>query len=432
MGHARSSSPFQFKLLDAVVVLVPAVQFVEFNVVGRLFLGEMLLAALFPVLIIKRGRLLVAPLPRTAIALGLFWLVGQMLTDVIRATPFEDFARGWAKIGFFLVNFMAIYLLVVGSRRRIVLFVLGLVLGGFLTYQFDPGIYAVGDPWKFGVGTSVTMLLILLAVMVQWRRSRHVLVAAGIVLFASALNIYMGYRSFGGICFVTGAFMLLQGWMTQGGRRQIAIGPGQAIAVGITGLVAASLALAAYSSMAGSGLLGSTAQAKYEMQTRGTFGVLLAGRPSILTSAKAVMDSPIVGHGSWAKNRDYAVEHYRSLQLLDVPVDDTMLSTLLIPSHSYVMGAWVEAGIMGAIFWLWVLWQAARRLLGLAGNRELLSPLLIFIIVNLTWSVLFSPFGAYGRLTAAFFLASLFTVFTPTILIRKPVEKRGRIVRGFS
>jgi hypothetical protein len=67
-----------------------------------------------------------------------------------------------------------------------------------------------------------------------------------------------------------------------------------------------------------------------------------------------------------------------------------------------LFGAWVESGIVGAVFWFWVLWIPARALI-CASGREPLFPFFAFIGMLLIWNVLFSPYGADGRFTATYF-----------------------------
>ncbi len=69
-----------------------------------------------------------------------------------------------------------------------------------------------------------------------------------------------------------------------------------------------------YAYLASSGQLGDKAQDKYEAQTRGKFGILAGGRPEVLVSWRAVLDSPILGHGSWAEDSKYS-EMLKDLQL---------------------------------------------------------------------------------------------------------------------
>src|SRR5512146_2090543 len=112
---------------DLLAFIIPCLIFAEVKLVGRLFLPEVVLLVLFPFLLRHRGRILWMGPPKTLIVLGLFWLSGQIVTDVIRSIPFEDFSRGWSNIGIFLLEFSVIYLLVIKSERRVLLFALGVV-----------------------------------------------------------------------------------------------------------------------------------------------------------------------------------------------------------------------------------------------------------------------------------------------------------------
>ena len=39
---------------------------------------------------------------------------------------------------------------------------------------------------------------------------------------------------------------------------------------------------------------------------QGKYGFLIGGRSDMVAGAKAIMDKPIMGHGSWATNCEYA------------------------------------------------------------------------------------------------------------------------------
>jgi hypothetical protein len=53
---------------------------------------------------------------------------------------------------------------------------------------------------------------------------------------------------------------------------------------------------------ASEGWLGDEAREKYLIQSSGDMGILLGGRTQILASAQAIIDSPVIGHGSRAKD----------------------------------------------------------------------------------------------------------------------------------
>ncbi len=121
--------------LDVLVLLIPCTSFIEFELIGRVFAPEMLLAFTIPFLLYAgKGREISLALPKTFLLLACLWLIGQVITDLVRQTPFNDWIRGWAKISFTMINFAALSMLIERRPRRIILFSLGLALGGILTF----------------------------------------------------------------------------------------------------------------------------------------------------------------------------------------------------------------------------------------------------------------------------------------------------------
>jgi len=149
------------------------------------------------------------------------------------------------------------------------------------------------------------------------------------------------------------------------------------------------------------GWFGEEALQKYEIQSSGDAGILLGGRNEFLAAGSAIRDSPVIGHGSWAKDPKYKAILYDRLAELGYRRMGPELESDVIPSHSYVFGAWVESGIVGAVFWCWVLWVTASALLRASG-REPLFPFFAFIALLLIWNLLFSPYGAGERFTATY------------------------------
>lgn len=410
---------------NAFACLIPMLMFLEVKLVGRLFVSEVLLLVALPFLMLSKARKLLEPLPRTVILLSFFWFVGQVFTDLIRDAPFEDYSRGWAKIIFFSTNFMALYLLLRGQPKRWLLFGLGIAVGQILGYVISPNEYAEGQPWKFGVGSAVTILCVLLTQSAVISRIR--LLPGSIIGLMGLVNIYFNSRSLGLICLVTAGYLfLLARAKTRGGAAQshgkTARWPQTIAALGIFIAVGAAVQWG-YGYAAGSGWLGEDAEVKYRAQGAGDLGLLLGGRTEILASSQAIIDSPIIGHGSWAKNADYVdLAEYRYAQLgyesLGVSESE------LIPTHSHLFGTWVEAGIVGAIFWGWVFLQAMRLLFSPGLRHFKYAGWVFFLTLSLLWSILFSPFGASQRMYAAFDIVVILLVLTD--LRRKSGYARGR------
>jgi hypothetical protein len=390
---------------DALVFGAPAVIAVELAIVGRLFATELILLASLPVLLRERGRM---PIDRTAQivgACGALWLGNQVVTDIVRDSVFHDYARGWLKIFFAMSNSFALYLLLANERRRYVLFVLGAVVGLLVQYVASPDFLARIDPWKFGLAFPLTMLIALVASHHAVRRLP--LLPPGLLAGAAALNLEEGYRSLAGVCFLAAGYIGVQQFVTRDRERQVHLSLAQVLAVCVMTVALGFAFLATYAYAAQHGLLGSAAARKYAEQKSNKFGsVVIDGRPTIYIASKAIADAPVVGHGSWASDPRYAREGLTDLERAGYRVDPNIQYELLheteIPTHSYLFGAWVEAGVFGALFWLVVLGLIGWVFLNLFGSRVPLSPLIALYMMLLTWNILFSPFGAEHRVFAPF------------------------------
>lgn len=383
---------------DAFAFVVPILLAVHFGVGGQLFLSEVVLLLALPFLFDDARRRGVKRISPVAVTLAVLWMFSLILTDVYRGTPFEDYSRGWSKVAFLVLNFAAISLLIDGRWRRVTLFAIGLAIGEVLQFYLEPSIYAAGNPWKFGLGPPVTLAGALLASRPAVYR-RPVL-AAGIFLALGVVNLKLGFRSLGGVCLLSGFIVVLAARsahllrIDRRGLRTLTV-------LGLSVLVA-FVVVDIYGYTARHGLLGGQVLQKYETE-QSSLGIL-SGRPEIIVAARAIRDSPIIGHGSWAKDPKYVADLQAELHKAGYRGSTVPRSPDLIPTHSHLFGAWVEAGILGALFWLWMLALAINllpRVHRLAGG---FPPLVAFLAVSFLWDVLFSPFGAERRLVMAFYL----------------------------
>ena len=409
-SEGNGALPLRSSWIDFVIFLIPALKFFQVNLVGSLYGGDWLVVGLFG-LLWRRGLLtpLAAPLPKRFLTLGTLWLISQVVTDIIRETPFHDYARGWAKIVLTLVHFSVLYLLLHGMPRRISIYGWGLVVGSLLTYFLNPFLYAGQYPWEFGWGFPVTLAAFLLT---SGQSYRSLLLPAVL----AAVNLYLSFRSMAAVCFVVLIYLFLRiAWLEKEGRRQWRAKPRHVVAA----LVLVALAIlgisAAYAKAVSSGLLGSEAQYKYEFQATGDYGLLLGGRSEILLGLMAVYDSPLLGHGSWAKDPDYVAAYQSVLLLLGydsasfqrgqgIGIDSSGDADYLIGGHSNLLGAWVEAGILGALFWVWVLIIAFRSLNQLYSLGNHLAPLATFCTFWLIWYVCFEPYGGDLRFNTLYYV----------------------------
>ncbi len=383
--------------LDLWAFVLPAISFVEVTIVGRLIVTEILMLPMLPWLWSARDRL---PLPRWFIVLWAGWLVGQILTDIVVESAFEDYARGWAAIVFTFTNCAAI-LVLASTPRRARLFALGIAVGGVVGYLFVPSVYAAFDPWKWAFALPVGLALAAglsgtVGAKLPWLT---------VVAFAAfgAMNLFFGFRSLGGVSLLTAGYLAISSVAGRphatANRLVMRAGVGLAILA-----VAMVVTLQLYDAAASGGLLGADARAKY-LQQSGPLGVLVGGRPEVLASSQAIIDSPLLGHGSWAQDFKYVDLRAERLSSLGYDVGAGSLDVALIPAHSYLMGSWVWAGFLGGLFWLAILGIAVWLLATLYSSRVALAPLLVFSTMLLLWNIAFSPYGIGVRLITAYGVA---------------------------
>lgn len=186
---------------------------------------------------------------------------------------------------------------------------------------------------------------------------------------------------------------------------------GLALMAGLTALIAVTV-------VTSRGYLGEDAARKNEEQAGAKGGLLFGGRPEILISSIAVMDSPILGHGSWAKDPIYVDmldDMLAESGIRNDPDTDEELFQGIIPAWCHLMGAWVWAGFLGAVFWAYVFWLVLKGIVQAAMAPSFLTPVYMYLLVLFAWDILFSPFGAGRRLTESVFLVIILDLleFTP-------------------
>ncbi|GAA4642528.1 hypothetical protein GCM10023115_06240 [Pontixanthobacter gangjinensis] len=418
----RSRADVEFDPWMLLAFLYPLSKLVMIDFIGQLYLTDILGVALLIFMIRSpdfAARL--GELRLLLILMGL-WLASLIITDLLRQSAPEDFLRGWAKIIFFGVQIAALWLFLPRRRGYLIAF----ALGSSISWGLGVSERFAGYEWKFGYDRAAAFFVIGL-ICVGWRRwpllrtlSPALLGALAIfVLFQNARSSFITILLAAGIC---GLVLAVERWPAL--QRSIRAPTfGLLLLVGAAG---ASLVNSGYASLAESGGLGAEARAKYAEQTAGDVPLIFGGRSESLISVKAIGDSPVIGHGSWAKDRRY-VELYRSMRLrLGLPVHDNYFQTReLIPTHSYVLGAWVEAGALGALFWLYVLGLPFVAIYQLLGRNEPLLPLVAYLSIGLVWAIPFSPFGATERFIAAYQIVVLMWVIRSPSFVNDALKGRS-------
>ena len=392
--------------VDAFTFFLAASGSFVVQLIGELPIATLILLPVAPILIalrperLQRKRLL--PL---FVLLGI-WLIGQGVTDLYRGTNSADWLRTMARILFLGLWMLCLAILVGQNTRRQALFLAGFAVGSLLQAFLQPSDLAEADPWKFGYSAGITGLVVLLS-CIFFRRQKIILVL--LFMAAAVLNLTFNFRSPILVLFITlvlvvpipaqfGSFRLLPSSRS----------PARVVLLIVLAVVAGKSAESLVLLLTAQGVLGEAAQEKNMAQSEAKAGLLLGGRSEILVSSRAVLDSPFLGHGSWAKDLHY-VEMYHDLRASygmkreeELTGEDEERD--LIPTHSHLMGSWVDAGLCGALFWIYVFCLVAKGIASAGISPPPLAPVYVYKLTAFLWDILFSPAASRTILPEAFLL----------------------------
>ncbi len=395
--------------VDYLVFVIGVAVYVNIAFIGVLTLADILLSVLFVYFAFRRKFRVESRLARIFLILGLLWLTSQIATDLIRHTTFVDYARGWSNIGLTLVNFSVLCTLLYGRPGRLMLFGWGTVAGQILMFCLSPNDFQIDHPWKFGVAYPLSLAVALIASHRSCRDHWPGILMAVV----GVVHIFMDARNAGAVCLAAGFYLSVNRYMRRRNTLDGQLKKSRIIAMtGVLALGAVGI-FWSYQFAARSGLMGEDAREKFTEQSSGRFGVLLGGREELLATIPAIIDSPILGHGSWAKNPVYLLGMRQALFLLGyhgaLNLSPEDLTEGLIPSHSFLFGAWVYAGILGALLWAWVWLMIIVSLTRIYPEPAVLLPFMAYVSFLLLWDILFSPYGLDRRCQVPFYLLMIIT-----------------------
>ena len=389
----------KMKKLDYIALILPVLLFVEVNVGGRLFLTE--LALLLCLALLSWKRELSSSRVKFLIVLLVIWLFAQVLTDIARATPFVDFVRGWSKIIFIGLDFIAILAIIQNNERRLMLFFIGLGIGTVLN-ESSSGLYAdFATNWKMGVGMGT--VIAALAFLSFYPRLSHKNYAVILIITISVFSFLNNARSLGGLLFVSALY--LQFYSRIHHHEIIRLSVKKVTLVFGSALLLLTILSVGYGELVTKGVFGEEALYKYQSQNLkkfGPLGIIMGGRTELLVAGVAITDSPLIGHGSWAKDVKYKLllmEIQSDLKDEDVKALDQYSSNFaLIPSHSHILGAWVESGVVGGVFWGYVFLLIIKVLINIGSVNHLYRPVIVVLCMISLWDIIFSPLGGSRRI----------------------------------
>lgn len=348
-----------------------------------------------------------------SIVLLMIWVVQQFVSDLVNNTVFVNSAKGVGAPVLLMLTVLGMYQFFQKNPERVRLYLLGVYIGAMASQVLAPSMYFLSNPWKWGVGIA---LLNFTVVWFMWGRDENLAVKGGVLLpilvIFSFISMYFDARTLAVFPLIAFAFMFFSrsDFVQRFGRKLVGRGGYSLRPIVFLVLIiflSNWLFTAVFSSDAIRSMLPSSTAEKMASQVRGEYGMVLGGRAEILASISAFADKPFLGHGSWAEDKlGYQDSLTRQLYNLDYLEQEFWdFGNNLIPVHSYLMGAVVWAGFLAGLFWLYMLRFTIWSLL--VNGRELNY----FHYLNgvlFLWAILFSPFGASARWSAAIYISVMF------------------------
>lgn len=195
----------------------------------------------------------------------------------------------------------------------------------------------------------------------------------------------------------------------------------------IVGLGVVFIFYKGYKFVAENGYLNEGATVKYQHQTKGGGGMLsllINGRIEPVVGLMGALDKPIIGFGALAiDNKDY---YLRALEEFGDEEDIKQFKYLamqnggrvmVLQTHSHIIAGWVQSGIVGLIYWIYILWLMYDFIRHRAAAVPQWFGYFAASISYYAWHIFFSPLGDRR---------SSIALFVTALLIARAVSK-GKI-----
>jgi hypothetical protein len=391
---------------DLAIFVVVCAGGLSVNLVGSLPGNEIAILILLPFLATSHGGRAFRREYMWFYILLAGWLFGTIGGDLYLGTAVASKLKGIARVVFLGMDFAALAILIDRKTRGYVVFLLADAVLLFVGAQKFGGGGDFLTEWKYGLDGTVTILALVVS-SYYFGKGRY-LISVLIGLGLAALNLIFAVRSQMAVALMSAVVVLPIAGIRKGqaGRALDRMDFLKLLVVFVLTGGAAYGANQVIKYAVSQNFFNEEIQAKFEAQSAGQLGVLVGGRPETLVAIQAIIDSPILGHGSFAVDPKYLqlmqdIQYKYNYSGSD-ETDDTDVA--IIPTHSHLTQAWVESGILGGIFWLYVLGLVGVMFVQLVLRRPTLLPLYSYATVGFTWDVLYSPMGSTDRLIAAFMI----------------------------
>ncbi len=298
---------------------------------------------------------------------------GYIVSDLINATPPDRLVRGWARMAFVIIDFIAIWALARKSFVNLFAICIGDALSTLLSWGDER--YDFLYAYKFHFAMPATVLIMVAMPLLLRKRAN---MATGMAMVCVGMcHIWFDFRMAGGTCILIG-FVLIARCITASRLRSLYLG-----------LLALALILSSFSV----GYLYLATNTEFANRRQGSNSQRLQ---LALAGLNAIERSPVFGLGSWTWDTEMWNIFIANINRADAP---NWSHGEAMGPHSQIIQVWAEAGLLGLIFFLYFGKLLAEALWVLFFRRplDIMSPLFLYYLLVAVWNVLFSPFANLHR-----------------------------------
>lgn len=394
------------KTKDKLTILIGLIGGIKLRFIGTFYAGEILIYILLFYAnwdYIKSNKY-----AWLIFRLGVFWFASAIVTDLWVGNDTINSLKGIFNVAFFFMQFPVVYWLLYDKPLRYLYYLVAVAIVSL------PNLYLFGPEFTDFVsgakGENIWFFYALSPIAtatIGWLYYKHkisvktscvIMVAFGIfMLFHGSRNIFLS------MAMAAVIFYQIAKKSKSEFTDQLVYYKEHILKLFLYMFIGVVCVNFAYETLASSGTLGEQAYKKYLKQSASE-NMLEGGRSETFMGAWLVGLSPVIGYGSFAMDKgDYyhiKYAHSHGKAYIPFPWERRM------PAHSHLIGAWMENGIGGGIFWLYVIflmWNILKS--GALLSAPLLLPVVLMEFTGNLWDIFFSPFGL--RVPATFFLMFL-------------------------
>lgn len=398
MESIKRDSLIQFSFLGLVTLTCGILFLEKIYVIGVLYAGEIALALTATVLLIfgKTNALTNRDLV-VFLFLGLLMSAGYILSDINASTPKDDFLRAWGRNGLLVSNIFSLGVILSYNKSLLWWFVLGLAISLAIAQGVD-GLN--GYAWKFGYGQSAIMTSLLLGYFFPR------LLTSLLLFIVGGISIYLDSRLLGATSFIISGYVFV--FSAPRKKNYSSAREKVRVLIGLVAVITVTLLF-----------LNITEKNFEDRRNKSNISRLAA----IDISIKAISNSPLLGYGSWG----HGTEEYANLLYQETRNELRGSGSINVQrgevflSHSQIFQAWMEGGILAAIFFIYFgykLFQALKYIY-VRGVSSINASLSLYFIIIASWNLVMSPYGSQHRLNIALAIAVICILRKENVGVRK-------------